>query len=330
MNKLISVIIPTYNNEKTILHTLEAIYNQKFENYEVIIVNDGSKDNSRNLIDKYIKDKCNFKQIYKENTGVSDSRNYGVKIATGQYITFMDSDDYIEDGYFDDFEKNNNNYDLIVYGYKQHYNDDCKCISINCDKQFENKQVFYELLSKNNLFNTVWNKFFKRKIIDNISFNTSFDIGEDMDFVVQFLNNKNCNKIMYRNKCYYNYALSLNGLGFKRRSDTFVEKYMIFENLIKFYNNNNFDRKYLDTLLFKVYLSGFIVLYENSLFNKKKVYEYIQNTNQLVDFSNTLLSYKLKLINYVINSKNIFIIKILTVLLLKINILIKKRKFGFR
>lgn len=91
-----SIIIPVYNVEKYIKKCLESITNQTYSNFEAIIVNDGTKDNSQNIIDEFCKKDSRFKSYIKENGGLSDARNYGVKHATGDYIIFVDSDDYIE------------------------------------------------------------------------------------------------------------------------------------------------------------------------------------------------------------------------------------------
>lgn len=108
-----SIIIPVYNVEKYIEKCLDSILNQTYENYEVIIVNDGTLDNSQKLIDKYVKKDNRFLSYKKENGGLSDARNYGVKRATGDYIIFIDSDDYIEK----DLLKNLN--DKIIKNYPQ-------------------------------------------------------------------------------------------------------------------------------------------------------------------------------------------------------------------
>lgn len=95
MDKIISIIIPVYNVEDYIIKCLESINAQSYKKFEAIIVNDGSPDNSEELIKKYIKDKANFKYYKKENGGLSDARNYGIKYVTGDYILFVDSDDTI-------------------------------------------------------------------------------------------------------------------------------------------------------------------------------------------------------------------------------------------
>ena len=90
-----SLIVPVYNVEKYVLKCLQSIDSQTYQNYEVIIVNDGSIDNSDAIIKKFIKDKKNFKYYKKKNGGLSDARNYGLKYVTGDYLIFIDSDDTI-------------------------------------------------------------------------------------------------------------------------------------------------------------------------------------------------------------------------------------------
>ena len=91
----ISVIVPVYNVEKYIKKCLDSLVNQTLDGVEIIVVNDGSPDNSQKIIDEYTKKYKNVKSYIKENGGLSDARNYGIKKATGKYISFVDSDDYI-------------------------------------------------------------------------------------------------------------------------------------------------------------------------------------------------------------------------------------------
>ncbi len=90
-----SLVVPVYNVEDYVLKCLKSIDSQSYKNYEVIIVDDGATDNSANIIKKFIKNKKNFKYYQKENGGLSDARNYGVKYASGDYLLFIDSDDYV-------------------------------------------------------------------------------------------------------------------------------------------------------------------------------------------------------------------------------------------
>ena len=97
MDKLISVIVPIYNVEKYLTKCIESIINQTYKNLEIILVDDGSPDKSPIICDEYAKKDNRIKVIHKKNGGLSDARNYGMSLATGEYISFIDSDDYIDE-----------------------------------------------------------------------------------------------------------------------------------------------------------------------------------------------------------------------------------------
>lgn len=92
----ISIIVPIYNVEKYIFKCLESIVNQSFTDFEVILVDDGSTDNSSIICNKFVTEDSRFKYFYKNNGGLSDARNYGLNYAKGKYVVFIDSDDFIE------------------------------------------------------------------------------------------------------------------------------------------------------------------------------------------------------------------------------------------
>ena len=92
----VSVIVPVYNTYDYLNKCLDSLVNQSFKDYEIIIVNDGSTDDSEKIIKKYQKKYSNIKYYYKENGGLSSARNYGIKYANGDYIAFVDSDDYVD------------------------------------------------------------------------------------------------------------------------------------------------------------------------------------------------------------------------------------------
>lgn len=117
----ISVVIPVYNVEKYIDMCLKSVFNQRFQNFEIVIVNDGSKDNSEVIIEKYKKiygDKINY--IKKENGGLSSARNKALEYVKGKYVTFLDSDDYIAEDYLE-----------ILYNTAEKYNCDVVCSGQN-------------------------------------------------------------------------------------------------------------------------------------------------------------------------------------------------------
>ena len=95
MQPLISVIVPIYNVEKYLDRCVGSIINQTYKNLEIILVDDGSPDNCPQMCDDYAKKDSRIKVVHKENGGLSDARNAGMKVATGEYVSFIDSDDYI-------------------------------------------------------------------------------------------------------------------------------------------------------------------------------------------------------------------------------------------
>ena len=113
MNELISVIVPIYNVEKYLERCLDSIIKQTYKNLDIILVDDGSIDNSTKICDEYVKKDSRIKVIHKENGGLSDARNVGIDNSDGKYICFIDSDDYIEldmiENLYDGIVKNNAN-----------------------------------------------------------------------------------------------------------------------------------------------------------------------------------------------------------------------------
>lgn len=109
---LISVIVPAYGVEKYIEKCLDSIINQTYRNIEIILIDDGSKDSSGEICDNYAKLDSRIKVYHKENGGLSDARNYGIERATGEYLTFIDSDDYVDLDYIEFM------YNLVKKGYK--------------------------------------------------------------------------------------------------------------------------------------------------------------------------------------------------------------------
>lgn len=189
MEKILSVIIPVYNLETVIGKCIESILNQSFTNFEVLIIDDGSTDKTRQICEKYTKD-CRVIYHYKANGGVSSARNYGLTKSEGEWVTFIDGDDYVEPDYFSTLLTSLNNIDLIVSGVK-FSNKEGKSLP-SCEKIIsiseDNKDFIDNELCKI-YFRTPWAKLFKREIILNyqIFFNTNLHIGEDSEFVFRYI-----------------------------------------------------------------------------------------------------------------------------------------------
>lgn len=165
---LFSIIVPVYNVEKYLDKCLASILRQTFKNFECIIIDDGSPDNSNAIIDKYVKlDQC-FKVIHQKNMGLSAARNAGLDIAKGEYVVFVDSDDYIADDYLEKFALKiaDTDADIVICGFIEAY------------KDYEKNKVFAaestEVIKQNILADVwpsyVWNKCYKKDLFTNIRF----------------------------------------------------------------------------------------------------------------------------------------------------------------
>ena len=233
----ISIIVPIYNAEKKLHRCIESILNQSYKNLEIILVNDGSSDNSINICEKYkIKDN-RIIIIDKENAGVSVARNSGLNIATGKYIQFVDSDDYINPDMCEKLIKtiNKNNADVVVCGYNKITNGKIESKFIKETTVFEMynfKNTFNEIF-KGALFNVPWNKLYKREKINNY-FKEDLSIGEDLLFNLNYFSN--CNKIEIIEKCLYCYDVSQQESLTSKYNENLLEiEVMLFQEVQTFY-----------------------------------------------------------------------------------------------
>lgn len=165
----ITVVVPVYNVEKYIEKCLMSIKNQSFNDYECLIINDGTKDNSIDIAQKIIQGDERFKIINKENGGLSDTKNLGIKLAKGDYICFVDSDDYIDEKMLEKAYKMavKHDSDITCFDLYYEYDNGNKKISIGAYKEVSSYQEDYELLYINNSSN---NKLYKTSFIKDKSF----------------------------------------------------------------------------------------------------------------------------------------------------------------
>lgn len=179
----VSVIVPVYNVEEYLSKCLESLVNQTLEDIEIIVVNDGTKDNSQKIIDKYSKKYPNkIKSFIKENGGLSSARNYGLKYATGEYIGFVDSDDWVE---LDMYEKMynkavENNFDIVVCDLFYYFEDVKKKASSNIKSDIKDDDVKKSML---NIYPAAWNKIYHNKLFKhNVMFKEKVWY-EDVEFM---------------------------------------------------------------------------------------------------------------------------------------------------
>ncbi len=165
---MISFIIPTYNSAKTIKRAIDSILNQNTDlEYEIIIVDDGSTDNTEEVLKCYENDK-RIKYCKKDNSGVADTRNYGVKMATGEYIIFVDSDDYVSENLLNDIERFiRQGIELIKWNVTfvdENLNDYFKPYSVTIENT-TGEQGFNKLFGNDDLIDCLWNYAIKKDLM---------------------------------------------------------------------------------------------------------------------------------------------------------------------
>lgn len=179
MSDLISVIVPIYNVENYLRKCIESIISQTYSTLEIILVNDGSLDNSALICNMLAKEDSRIKVIHKKNGGLSDARNVGLKASSGKYVSFIDSDDYIENTYFEVLLRlmYNENADIAQCNFKRIYESNKNNSNVVKENYNTSVSVFSNLEALNNLFNESYvqtviscNKLYKRNLFDNIRF----------------------------------------------------------------------------------------------------------------------------------------------------------------
>ncbi|GAA4274183.1 glycosyltransferase family 2 protein [Aquimarina gracilis] len=223
---LISVIVPIYNAEKYLDRCIDSICNQSYKNLEIILVNDGSKDNSLAICNTFASKDHRIQIIDISNQGVSNARNTGLKTATGDFIQFLDSDDFMTKEYIETLYDcmQNNEGDYVICGIKSLNNeleelDYWEAGNHAFDMKTPDEDVLYQLFDKFLMFGPV-NKLYKRGLLQksNIFFDTSLSYGEDLLFNLEYL--KLTSRIVVTNKVYWSYIQdNVNSLSKKRLND---------------------------------------------------------------------------------------------------------------
>ena len=237
----VSVIVPIYNVEKYLEKCINSLLSQTLEDIQIILVNDGSKDNSGNIAKEYEKNN-NDRVIYveKENGGLSDARNYGLKYATGDFIAFLDSDDYIEKNAYEEMYNKaiEENADYVECDFIWEFPN-----KIRVDKQYPYKNK-KEMLSFVRV--VAWNKLIKRQLItDN---NLEFPKGlryEDVEFTYKLI--PFVNKFAYVNKPFIHYVQREGSIANVQNERT-AEIFTVLDNVIEFYKKNNIYEEYRNEL----------------------------------------------------------------------------------
>lgn len=306
MNKVkdnkISVIIPAYNSQKTIERCINSILSQSYTNFEVLVINDGSTDSTPQLLEKY-QNIDNIKIFNQSNQGVSRSRNLGISNAEGEYIAFVDADDYVEKHYLQDLVNGmDEDTDLSIIGLKHIYpqTPDKRREETYFEGKFSSTEVLNFLFFNNGPQGYLWNKLWRKEIIykNDLSLDPEINILEDAQFTVRYL--LNSRKVTIQNKrdyCYVHDGQTLtSGMSFTKQNTTYISTYetMIksMQDTVKFIGNGRSENKQAVQarlgLIERDYLRHLLV-YGNLHQNKANRQRYMDIRKQLFSFQKVIL-----------------------------------------
>lgn len=240
MKDLISVIVPAYNAEKYIEKCINSILNQTYKDIEVLVIDDGSKDDTYKILCEIKKSDKRLKVYKQKNAGVSSARNYGMKMATGKYIGFVDSDDYITPNMYEVMINNmDDDTDLILCNILERYEDEIR-ESRYIEKGEYNGDSIIKAIFNESIGAYVFSGLFRRKIISekNLAF-PNIKLSEDLIFLIEYL--LNVKKItVIQEKCYvYNKAneySAVSNLGNSKYLIDYIEYPSMLHELLEKYN----------------------------------------------------------------------------------------------
>lgn len=265
---LVSVIVPVYNAEKYLNRCIDSILSQTMTDFELLLIDDGSKDNSGRICDEYSEKDARVRAFHKPNGGVSSARNLGLDNAIGKWITFCDADDVVLPSWLSNFIDNAcDSVDYVIQGFLAD-----KTMSKSDDSEFTNRRKFsfsFEgtmedgllLMSKNSMLGYVWCKLFRHSIIKqfDVSFNESYNYQEDMIFNLSYL--QHCKKIKSIDDVGYCYYVPDWGRKYTNKANFYNlnrDKYLLVQSIF------GKDINFLTSYYFSVYIDSLFLLFKRN------------------------------------------------------------------
>lgn len=290
MNPKISVIIPAYNAEKYLEKCLDSIFNQTFKDFEVILVNDGSTDNTRRIAERYAAEHTNMILLNQENGGISTARNKGLEQCQGEYITFSDSDDYADSDWLEHFVNattSNGNCDFVIEGLIVDYNGKKNRVDF-CEEKYENEKIIdaYLMLKNRNIEGFLFNKLYKKSVIEENHIRFEYTLKEDLLFNLKYLYHTS-SMVTIPSACYHYVQHGSQSLIHRRYPADYMKGlitslYHAAVCLSEKYSTKNFRKKVIEeymisysVLLFSMYNK------KNGVRNKAERMEYIKEYQQI-------------------------------------------------
>lgn len=279
---LISVVVPVYNVEKYITKCVDSIIDQTYTNLEIILVDDGSPDKCGEICDKYAKTDKRIKVIHKKNGGLSDARNAGIVNSKGKYITFIDSDDYIDSNYVELLYKTiiENDADISIASHRVLYNK--KQIDKSTNKEFctNSEEILEKILYDDGVDLSSWGKLYKIELFNDIKFPVG-RVYEDSATTYKLVDLSE--KIAVCSKAVYNYVIRNNSI-----------------------SNNSFTKKKLDLIISTKEMTDFVKKKYPDLekaANRRLMYSYLSTLSQLAMSKKKFPNQQKEIMAYIKNNR---------------------------
>lgn len=280
-NHLVSVIVPAYNCEQYIEKSLYSILSQSYKNIEVIVIDDGSEDATFSIIKKIQQNDSRVILIHQDNSGVSVARNVGIARASGRYLTFCDSDDYMKSTEIESAVNaigDDKRCQLICWKY---FRDDSSVINEQTNYMYEiNKEEVPEIIYDKNIGGYLWTKLFDMEIItkNSIRFDERIHFLEDELFVLNYL--LKCEKVIVLNEYFYYYNLNMTSITNQKMSSKVLSYVLAKEEeyrISKEFHNSDFEEKAYAELLktYSIFFKKILLNYNES--DKMQWLRYIFN-----------------------------------------------------
>lgn len=287
MNVMLSIIVPVYNKEKYLIRSLTSLKNQTFKNFEVIIVDDGSTDSSKNICMDFCSEDGRFKYFYKKNNGVASARNLGLDKAKGKFIGFVDPDDYIDKKMYEKLIEKaiEGKLDIVECGVMKLCSGKLERETHFNSIQMSQKEAVAHLLKwDKEVTPYLWNKIFRKSLLENVHFNENLKVGEDIAFIfecmMKIIQYEHINDYLYT---YVKNEDSLVGIGYK--SDSAKNSIKSSEYIYKLCKHKYVEYSKLSeySLLFNCYMQMSMILHENDYKKYIEDLEYYRNVCLKID-----------------------------------------------
>lgn len=237
---LISIIIPCYNAEQSLERCLNSVVSQYYQNLEIIIVDDGSRDQTSDIYTKFKKEDYRIKVIKQNNSGVSKARNVGLKAVTGAYVCFVDSDDWVEKNYCEELYNilaaENADVSIIEASYEDENGTIVYNKPISKDKIFDGQQALILLLEDEEIQSHPWGKLFKSSLLKNVRFPENLKSFEDYSTLFKIFDK--AVKVVKSDKKLYHYVQRDNSLSHNLSPETAYHFYLAIMEVFKFWKNS--------------------------------------------------------------------------------------------